>query len=164
MLRTVVITAHYAAPADVTFEEALRAAEMKEAMRGLAEYHGLPDGVVHEGDSFTVDVTFLKLFTTRGHTMTVETLDRARRVLQSREHNSSIARWDHRLSVAPTRQGCVWTDRVVLDAGLQTWGVARFCRFVYLRRHKMRRALTLEANILRGEVLAPETAPATASE
>ena len=75
--------------------------------------------------------------------MFVEKLDRAARVLKSREHNRSVTRWDHSLSIQPEGQGCLWTDRVVIDAERGGWATARFARYVYARRHRHRRALSI---------------------
>lgn len=52
--------------------------------------------------------------------MHVERLDRAARIIQSREHNPAIRRRDHRLSVQPDGDRVRWTDRIVIDAGWRT--------------------------------------------
>ncbi len=151
MIYTVIVEAHYPSDADETFSEALDVSEMEEAMRGLAVYHGLPQRDIVEGETLVVDVTMLKLFTTKNHVMHVERLDRDARIIQSREHNSGIRRWDHLLSIQPTAAGCVWRDTVVLDAGFGTFLAARFCRFVYARRHRMRKAQSIRTLIMRGK-------------
>ncbi|WP_040104392.1 hypothetical protein [Phaeobacter gallaeciensis] len=149
MTRAVEIIAHYPEDADAVFRRALQGEEMLEAMRGLAVYHGFPEKEVQEGDRFSVDVTFLGLFTTRNHVMNVVRLDREKRLLESEEHNPSINRWDHTLSVTPAPDGCRWVDRIIVDAGWKTPLVARFCRFVYLRRHKLRNGRIEQASISR---------------
>lgn len=148
---TIIVEATYEANADRVFEDALDLAEMQEAMRGLAVYEGLPDGPVQQGDTLCVDVTLLKVFKTRDHYMYIERLDRDARILQSREHNPSIKRWDHTLSVQPSIEGCMWRDTIVLDAGAMTLLTARFCRFMYCRRHRLRQSKTINARIVRGE-------------
>ena len=151
MLYTVTVAATYAKNADDVFAGALNLSEMKEAMRGLAVYEGLPDSAIAQGDTLCVDVTMFGFLKTRNHTMHVERLDRDARVIQSREHNKGIKRWDHTLSVQPAGEGCLWRDTVVLDAGLMTFLTARFCRFVYTRRHRMRQALDIQTVIARGD-------------
>ncbi|UWR47024.1 hypothetical protein [Phaeobacter inhibens] len=148
---TIIVEANYASNADDTFEEALDVSEMQDAMRGLAVYHGLPQRPIHEGETLVVDVTMLKLFTTRNHVMHVERLDRAARVIQSRERNDGIQRWDHTLSIQPSATGCVWRDTVILEAGRWSWLTARFCRFVYTRRHRVRQAQSIRALVVAGE-------------
>lgn len=139
----IVVAARYPRDADTVFAEALRTDELVEAMRGLARYDGLPEGEIAEGMSFTVDVTLFGIVRNPGHTMHVERLDRAARVVQSREHNPSVSRWDHTLSVRPEGDGCLWTDRVVIVARTNAWAIARFARFVYARRHRRRGALSI---------------------
>lgn len=150
MMYTIIVEAAYSAAADLVFEEALDVSEMQDAMRGLAVYEGLPDRKIAQGETLRVDVTFLKLFKSRDHVMYVERLDRAARLIQSREHNPTIQRWDHTLSIQPATNGCLWRDTVVLEAGMMTWLTARFCRFVYTRRHRMRNANSIRALIVRG--------------
>lgn len=152
MIRTIVVEAAYGAPADRVFEQALDVSEMQNAMQGLAIYEGLPDRKIVEGDKLCVDVTFLNLFKSRNHVMYVERLDRGARVVQSREYNPTIKRWDHTLSVQPVTHGCLWRDTIVLDAGATTWLTAWFCRFVYTRRHRMRDADSIRALIVRGDI------------
>lgn len=154
MSHTVIVEAHYPADADQTFQQARDITEMQDAMRGLAVYRGLPQRDIAEGDTITVDVTFLKLFTAKNHVMHVERLDQAARVIQSREHSKTMRRWDHMLSVRPCATGCIWRDTVVVDAGVATWLAARFCRFVYMRRHRMRNAQSIRSLVLRGDAAA----------
>ena len=150
----VIIEARYPGDADTVFAEALNFAELREAMRGLARYEGLPAGEAFEGQSVVVDVTLFGFLKNPGHSMHVERLDRAARILQSREHNASVSRWDHTLSVQPLPgsngdDGCLWTDRVVIDAPRGAWGTALFARFVYARRHRHRGALSIAKAIRR---------------
>lgn len=147
MPRTITIEAVYPRAPEVIFAEALNLSEMKAAMAGIARYDGLPDGIVAEGDEMTVDVTMWGWLKTRNHVMRVERLDHAALVLQSREHNPQVKRWDHKLSLSEHPQGALWTDEIVLDAGWQTPFTALFCRYVYTQRHKRRDAISLTANV-----------------
>lgn len=146
----VTITATYARDADTVFAEACVFGEMIEAMRGIARYAGLPEGAAQEGETYVVDVTLFGVIKNPGHTMYVERLDPEARYIQSREHNASVSRWDHNLSVQPNPGGgAIWTDTVIIDAPKMAWATARFAQFVYRRRHKKRRALTLHSTIER---------------
>lgn len=143
MPRRIIIEAIYPGDADRIFESALDFAELANAMSGLASYAGLPAGEVCEGQRYTLDVTLFGWLTTSGHEIFVETLNRPERWLQSREHNPSVRRWDHHLSVQPHEHGAIWTDAITLDAGWQTWFASFFVAFVYRYRHKRRNALRL---------------------
>ncbi|MBV7408299.1 hypothetical protein [Maritimibacter sp. DP1N21-5] len=149
MTRKITITARYPRDADTVFAEALQFSEMTEAMRGIAAYHGLPDDVVREGETYVVDITLFGVLKNPGHTMYVETLDRQSRVIQSCEHNSQVTRWDHNLSIQPHGKGCVWTDTVVIEAPKMEWFTARFAAYVYTRRHKHRGAEALQTLVTR---------------
>ena len=149
MTYQVTITAGYPREADTVFAEACHFAELVEAMRGIARYDGLPGGEAQEGETYVVDVTLFGLVRNPGHTMHVERLDRAARVIQSREHNRSVSRWDHTLSVQPGGAGCVWTDKVFVDTPRGGWFTARVAAFVYARRHHHRGALSIRREIRR---------------
>lgn len=149
MAYQVTITARHPRDADTVFSEACHFSEMVEAMRGIARYEGLPEAEAREGETYVVDVTLFGLVKNPGHTMFVERLDRAARVIQSREHNRSVSRWDHTLSVQPEGDGCVWVDLVIVDAPRSAWFTARFAAFVYARRHRHRGARSIEREIRR---------------
>jgi hypothetical protein len=147
---TVEIAARYSADPDSVFKSALRFSEMTEAMAGIATYEGLPTSdTARQGDTIIVDVTFWGVFKQRGHCMFIERLDPQARIIQSRESGNGIKRWDHTLSVQPGDSGTVWTDTVVIDAGWRTAFVARFAAFVYARRHRHRRASSIDCRLFR---------------
>ncbi|MCK8485192.1 hypothetical protein MUY21_14190 [Aliiroseovarius sp. S2029] len=149
MTYRITVTATYPRDADAVFAEACQFAELVQAMRGIATYDGLPAGAAQQGKTYVVDVTLFGLIRNPGHTMFVERLDHQARLIQSREHNASVRRWDHELSVQPDGAGAVWTDTVEIDAPRAAWFTAQFARFVYTRRHKKRKATTLVSRIER---------------
>lgn len=138
------VKAYYRSDPDAIFRSALRFSEMADAMSGIATYKGLPDGdTAREGDMIVVDVTFWGVFRQKGHTMIIERLDPVARIVQSRESGNGIKRWDHTLSVQPEGAMTCWTDTVFIEAGWRTVFVARFAAFVYRRRHRHRKAVSL---------------------
>jgi hypothetical protein len=148
MAMTVEITAYYDADPDALFRSALYFSEMAEAMSGVATYSGLPTSdTACEGDTIIVDVTFWGVFKQKGHTMFVERLDPAERVIQSRELGNRIRRWDHSLSGQPDGALAMWKDVVVIDTGWRTPIIARFAAFVYARRHRHRKAISLKRRL-----------------
>ncbi|WP_432448721.1 hypothetical protein [Aliiroseovarius marinus] len=152
MTYRVTVIASYPRNADTVFAEACEFSELVEAMKGIASYDGLPDGPAQEGQTYIVDVTLFGVIKNPGHKMMVERLDRQARILQSRESNPSVRRWDHELSVQPDGaegQGALWTDTVEIDAPRNAWFTAQFARFVYTRRHKKRGAAHLTSKVER---------------
>ena len=75
--------------------------------------------------------------------------DRDSRVIQSREHNAQVKRWDHTLSIQPSGTGCIWTDKIVIEADRMEWFTARFSAYVYTRRHRHREAASLDTVVRR---------------
>lgn len=150
MTRRILIEAVHRGDPDAIFREACDLAEMKSAMAGLARYQGLPDRRVVEGDRFEVDLLMWGWLPLRGHRIEVIRLDEAARLLQSREGNRNVRRWDHSLSLAPHPEGALWRDEIILEAkGPGEALTARFCRHVYLYRHRARHALRIDSRITR---------------
>lgn len=143
------VTALYAGDADEIFSRALEFSELVDAMSGFAKYEGLPDAPAVEGETYTVDVTMWGVIKNKGHVMHIEKLDRKNRVIQSREHDKMIARWDHNLSVHQVGDNVRWVDAIVIDAGWRTAFVARFAGYVYRRRHKHRKALDISTEFIK---------------
>lgn len=86
----------------------------------------------------------------RGHRIEVTRLDETARLLQSREGNRNARRWDHSLSLSPHPERALWRDEIILEAqGPGEALTARFCRHVYLHRHRARHALRIDSRITR---------------
>jgi hypothetical protein len=148
MAMIVEITAHYDTDPDVLFRSALCFSEMTEAMAGLATYSGLPaSDTACEGDTIIVDVTFWGVFKQKNHVLFIERLDPLQRIIQSRESGRGIERWDHNLSIRQQGSLAVWTDMIVIDAGWRTPLIARFAAFLYARRHRHRRAISIRRRL-----------------
>lgn len=150
MAQALVLEARYRGDADAMFAAALDFSEMTDAMKGIAVYENAPEGDIAEGMTLSLDVTMFGFMKTRGHEITVERIDHANRIIQSRERNPSVRRWDHTISIqAEGDDGVLWTDRVEIDAGWQTWGTVRFAGYVYGYRHRTRRALSITRRYIR---------------
>ncbi len=145
----IIVTADYSGDPDQIFARASQLSELEEAMKGIATYRGLPDTPIERGQTLQVDVTLFGFVTTKGHVMHIETLDFENRIIQSREHNPQVKKWDHTLSVQPGPSGTIWRDRVIIDAGWQGAFTARFARYVYRRRHQHREALKIQTSLRR---------------
>ena len=70
------------------------------------------------------------------HTLHFERIDQARREMQTREHSSSVKKWDHLISVrnGPTPETCRYSDEVEIDAGWQTILTCGSAHLFYLFR------------------------------
>lgn len=147
MAKRVITTATYQGNAHDIFLEALDFGAMCDAMSGLAHYEGLPRRRAQEGETISVDITTLKIFKFTGYQMFFEHLDTEACVLQSREKGGFVKMWDHNLSIQQVGKMAIWTDDVTIDAGLVTPIIARFAAYMYSRRHKYRKALSLSTQV-----------------
>ncbi|MBI1392719.1 MAG: hypothetical protein GC152_08265 [Alphaproteobacteria bacterium] len=148
MAKRVVVEATYPADADRLFRGALSFREMKDAMKGVATYNGLPDDEAEEGATYRVRTKIWGWLDVGEHEMFVEEINFAKRFVQSRERNPAVRRWDHALTVARGEDGAVWRDEIVIDAGWRTVGAAEFARRVYLSRHRRRKAMQIQSRIV----------------
>ncbi|MFN3216880.1 MAG: hypothetical protein ACE367_10325 [Acidimicrobiales bacterium] len=78
------------------------------------------------------------------HRITVESIDDDRRALQSDEAGGPIRSWRHLITVDevpgdPDR--CRYTDRIEIDAGILTPGIAAFAHVFYRTRQRRWRSL-----------------------
>lgn len=147
MTVTVVTEGRYAVPATELFGQATDWTDLKRVMSGLAEYRGLPDGPVVQGDQITVDIVWLGFIPAKGHHISVHSVDAEARAVAFRESNATTPRWDHDLTVTARDGGASWRDAVTIDAGAATWLVARFARYMYRRRHRRRGAVDIVSRI-----------------
>jgi len=147
MTKRIIITAEYEADADKTFRAALDFQELIDVMKGIARYEPVSDNfdTFREGETYITNVTILGVLKTKNYTMFAERLDLDQRVLQSRERGGMIKHWDHHLSVEQDGPIARWTDDITIDAGLLTFGAARFGVYTYTRRHRRRQALKISS-------------------
>lgn len=132
------VTARYPRDADSMFARALGFAEMAEATRGVAVYRDMPPGDMEEGRTYTLNVTVWHVMRNPNYQVHVERVDHAARTVQSREYGWMIRQWDHTLTVAPDGDGCLWTDRIVIDCGWATGYMAWVAGILYRTRHRNR--------------------------
>jgi hypothetical protein len=149
MIYELTVTAQYPRDADTVFAEAARFDEMIDTTRGVATYRGLPDGPMKQGKTYTAYVVVWGILHNPRYEVTVDRVDPAARIVQTREHGRSIRRWDHWLTVTPDDGGCIWTDRVVIDSGWLGPVMVRIARSLYRARHRNRNAARLSCLIRR---------------
>jgi hypothetical protein len=149
MLRELTVTARYPSDPDSTYAKALSFREMAEATRGVAVYRNMPEGDMEQGKTYVIDVLVWRVMHNPHYTVHVETLDRANRVVQSREEGWMIRQWDHTLTVEPDGDGCLWTDRLVIDCSWATGFMTWVARVLYRTRHRNRQGLQVTTRIRR---------------
>jgi len=153
------VTARYTQDADTMFEKASSFADMIEMTRKISTYDGLPALPMVQGRTYKTDVTVFGVFKTKDYAIRIDTLSKVRRRMQSSEHGDGVTSWKHTLDVLPEGEGCIWTDRVSIDAGRMTPVLARYARFMYLHRHKQRGAALVGASLQKtSRILLPQAA------
>jgi len=135
MARRIITIATYKGDAREIFLRALEPAEAETASKGYTSFSGMPDHPLREGETYTLDVTTLKIFKTRGYQIHMEKVDPEACVFISREKGGAVKSWVHHMSVIQQGEHAIWTDDVTVDAGWLTWLVARIGQGMYRNRH-----------------------------
>ena len=139
------VSARYPRPADAVFAEALSFAEMAEATRGVAVYKDIPQGSMEEGRTYTLNVTVWGIMRNPNYQVHVERVDPVARTVQSREFGWMIRQWDHTLTVTQVGDGCLWTDRIVIDCAWATGYMSWVAKVLYRTRHRNRQGQDITA-------------------
>ena len=148
MTSLISIRAIYASDPDAAFADARSFESLRRAMRGLATYTGLPEsGNMIEGQTYRTDIWFWRLLPVRGHTIKVDQLSVVDRRLLTIESHAGVSIWTHLLIVEKLNDGAVWIDQIRIEAGYQTHLVARFARYVHLRRHRAQGATKVQSSV-----------------
>ena len=151
------VTAEYAENADEMFKRAISFADMVEATQAISRYDGLPLVEMEAGKVYRTDITVFGLFRTPDYRIHINRICPATRCMESGESNDRIRSWRHRVQIRPHGTGSIWTDHIIIDAGLLTPVVARYARFMYRHRHTHRRALSIQSSLGRtGRNVSPD--------
>jgi hypothetical protein len=76
------------------------------------------------------------------HHLHIAVIDDSHMTLSSREHGGLIRRWNHDIIVTPAPEGgCVYRDRVEVDAGILTPLLAVYAQWFYRMRQRRWRVL-----------------------
>lgn len=147
MTTELTISARYPRPADSVFADALSFAEMAHATRGVAVYKDMPQGAMEEGKTYTLNVTVWGIMRNPNYQVHVERVDHGARQVQSREFGWMIRQWDHTLTVTPDGDGCIWTDRIVIDCSWATGYMSWVAKVLYRTRHRNRQGQGITARL-----------------
>lgn len=150
------VSGHYRTDPETLFERASSFADVMDVTRGIASYEHLPAERMVEGKTYATNIRVLRLFKSSNFKIRIDRLCFKDRIVITHEGNRDVRSWRHKLEVKPSRSGAVWTDTLEIDAGLLTPVVSRFARFMYVRRHKKRGALTTHA-VLGDSVIRTQT-------
>jgi hypothetical protein len=143
----ITVRAKYTGCADHLFDRASHFSDLIDATSKISTYVGLPSVRMVEGATYKTDIKVFGIFDCKDYHIRVDRLCDQARLMESHEFSESVKFWSHRLHIQPTDDGAVWTDHVVMDAGLMTPILARYARFMYQHRHKQREGVLLEANL-----------------
>ena len=146
-LRRIRVAARYRGDASEIFLGALDPAEMAAASKGFASFSGMPDHPIRQGETYTLHVTTLKIFKTKGYEIHMAKVDPEARVFVSHEKGGMIKSWIHYMSVVQEGEDAIWTDDVFVDAGLATFMIAVVARTMYRLRHRNRKARSLASRV-----------------
>ena len=115
--------------------------------RGLLGFRPLapvPDHV-GAGDVIRVRLLFFHLLPGWAHEIRIVSLDQDSRRIDTAEHGGAVKKWNHAITVEPSRGGTRYTDEIDIDAGPLTpliWAYAHlFYRYRQLRWRRLARTL-----------------------
>lgn len=139
-MRILTVTAHYAGSPDAVFADALSFDALHQDLRGLVDYHGMPRGTLHEGQSYSftpVLWTFLRLPETH---VTCTRIDPIARICESttvQATDAPSARYT--THITPDSDGSLWTDRIELPGPPPGKIMGALTRHIHKASHRRRR-------------------------
>ena len=108
----------YDASPDAVWRSLLTGAHLREAMAGIADFQGLPDGPFAEGQDLSLDIRVLDGTDIPDWRMRFVRIDPAARFLVTEESGGPVARLHHVMSVEPAEKGRArLTHRFWVEAG-----------------------------------------------
>lgn len=137
-MKTVVLEHKYAAPAEDVWALATDLDALKEIMKGVVTFQGLPSGRVYQGQKITVQVSLFGQLPPQPYFMEVLKCDDDAMILQSSETGAGVKSWRHTLTVEPLPSGSRLRDFIEIEAGWMTPAFALWARFLYRKRHEPR--------------------------
>lgn len=137
-MKTVRLRHVYAHPPEQVWRVATDLDCLKEAVKGLLSFEGLPSGAIHKGQVIDVKVSMFGILPAQPYRMTLTEFDDAGFMFVSQEQGMGVERWQHTLRVLPQAQGAELIDEIEIEAGWRTPMIAAWARFMYKRRHQPR--------------------------
>ena len=111
---------------------------LKEAVRGLLSFQGLPSGAIHQGQVLDVKVSMFGILPAQPYRMEVIEFDGSAHRFVSREEGMGVEHWQHSLRIIPHERGAELIDEIEIEAGWRTSMIAAWARYMYKRRHAPR--------------------------
>lgn len=111
---------------------------LKEAVRGLLTFEGLPHGQLSAGQVIEVKVSMFGLLPAQPYRMEVIAFDAQNHCFVSNEIGMGVKHWQHSLNIVPHPRGAELIDVIEIEAGWRTGMIAAWARMMYARRHKPR--------------------------
>lgn len=137
-MKTVRLSHVYDHPPQAVWDVATDFDCLKEAMRGLITFKGMPSGTIHKGQVINVEVSMFGLLPYQPYRMELVELDPVARHFKSDEQGMGVDHWQHSLRVLPHARGAELVDEIEIEAGWRTSVVCAWARYMYKRRHKPR--------------------------
>lgn len=111
---------------------------LKEAVRSLLVFEGMPSGAILEGQVLDVTVSMFGLLPAQPYRMEILEFDTKALRFKSREFGMGVQHWQHSLQVVKHAKGAELIDEVEIEAGWRTPLIAAWARYMYKRRHNPR--------------------------
>lgn len=134
-MKTVRLSHIYAHPPRDVWRVATDFDCLKEAVRGLLSFEGMPSGKLESGQIVDVKVSMFGILPAQPYRMELIAFDDEGMSFVSDEKGMGVDHWQHSLSIVPHPQGAELIDEIEIEAGWRTGMIAAWARFMYSRRH-----------------------------
>ena len=111
---------------------------LKEAVKGLLVFKGMPSGAIRKGQVIEVSVSLFGILPAQPYRMELVEFDAMQKCFVSREQGMGVEHWQHTLRVIPHARGAELIDEIEIEAGWRTPLITAWARYMYKRRHKPR--------------------------
>lgn len=138
MPKTITLVQQYTDPPQAVWNIATDFDALVEATKRMVTFDGLPSEPMHQGQKIDVTFRLFGKFPPQPYHMEIVEFDADGHRFVSHEHGGAVKSWQHTLTVDPTPDGAVLTDKVVIDAGWLTPIYAAYAWVMYRQRHPAR--------------------------
>jgi len=124
--------------AEQAFELLRHSATLVKVAAGMVEYDNADDFPAQWEINSTVNLRPRIWGIPQGdHFVEFVLIDADQQLLVTNEYGGKIKSWHHRMELKNfADRSCLYTDRIVIDAGLFTWVVWLFAKLFYRHRHR----------------------------
>ena len=125
----------YPVPAETLWAVVTDYDALREIMKGIVDFEGVPTGRAHTGQKMNVMVSLFGKLPKQPYYIEVLECDNARRIMRSSEKGAGVESWLHTLTVEDTPNGSRLIESIEVKAGILTPIFSLWAKYLYNARH-----------------------------